>query len=437
MTVEPRTPDAPPRGSSTDGVSVEPNHLPLAPQPTSAAGRIDGWVATHEAELIAFRRRLHAEPELSFDETLTTDAVMQRLVVDGLAPQRLESGTGLYCDVGTDGPLVAVRADLDALAMDDVKDVPYRSRNAGVAHACGHDVHTTVALGTGLVLNQLSRDGLLPGRVRLLFEPGEERVPGGAVEIVESGLLAGVASVYAVHCDPKIDVGTLGTRIGAITSASDLVEVTLRGPGGHTARPHRTVDLVSVMAMLVMDLPVLVTERMGGAENCRLVFGAIHAGAAANVIPSHGTVTGSLRTPDRVAWDLAPIALRESLDKILAPTGAQWDLRHVRGVPPVINDATAARTLARAGRSFLGEDAVVETEHSWGGDSFGWMTSAVPGAFVRLGTHNPASDDHLDLHHSRFDVDERCIAIGVRTMTRAVLETMSGADLSSSPLPAE
>ena len=155
------------------------------------------------------------------------------------------------------------------------------------------------------------------------------------------------------------------------------------------------------------------------------MFGAIHAGAAANVIPSHGVVTGSLRTPDHEAWDLAPVALRECLDRVLAPTGAGWSLRHVRGVPRVINDADAARTLARAGRSFLGEDAVIETEHSWGGDSFGWMTSAVPGAYARLGTHDPTSAEQLDLHHSKFDVDEACIAIGVRTPTRAVLETMT------------
>lgn len=417
--------EAPPRGSTTDGTFVEPGSAPVAVSPASAIQRVDEWVTNHEAELVAFRRRLHSEPELSFDETLTTDAVMQRLAVEGLTPHRLPSGTGLYCDIGTSGPLVAIRADLDALAMDDVKDVPYRSRNAGVAHACGHDVHTTVALGTGLVCNRLARKGELPGRLRLLFEPGEERVPGGAVEIVEQGLLGGVESVYAVHCDPKIDVGTLGVRIGAITSASDLVEVTLSGPGGHTARPGRTVDLVTVMAQLVRELPELMTERMGGAQNCRLVFGAIHAGAAANVIPSHGVVTGSLRTPDHEAWDLAPVALRECLDRVLAPTGAGWSLRHVRGVPPVINDADAARTLARAGRSFLGEDAVIETEHSWGGDSFGWMTSAVPGAYARLGTHDPTSAEQLDLHHSKFDVDEACIAIGVRTLTRAVLETMT------------
>ncbi|MFN8126639.1 MAG: amidohydrolase [Candidatus Nanopelagicales bacterium] len=419
------SPDPAPRGSSTDGREVAGNGADVLDP--AATARIDDWVGTHEGELVAFRRRLHAEPELSFEEDATTDAVMERLNVDGLTPHRLDSGTGLWVDIGSDGPIVALRAELDALAMDDVKDVPYRSRNPGVAHACGHDVHTPVVLGTGLLLHRLAREGLLPGRVRLLFEPGEEKVPGGAVEVVEAGLLGGVESVFAVHCDPKLDIGTLGTRIGAITSASDLVEVTLAGPGGHTARPGRTVDLVTVMAEVVTRVPELVTERMGGPHNCRLVFGSIHAGAAANVIPSHGVISGSLRTPDHDAWDLAPVALRESLDQVLAPSGASWELRHVRGVPPVINAESAARLLARSGRSFLGTDAVIETEHSWGGDSFGWMTSTVPGAFVRLGTHDPDRGDHLDLHHSRFDVDERCIAIGVRTLARTALAALAEA----------
>lgn len=418
--------EAAPRGSATDGQSVEPNGNPVATD-LRATNVIDEYVRSHASELIAFRRRLHAEPELSFEEVGTTDAVMERLTVDGLQPVRLESGTGLYCDVGTDGTFVALRAELDALAMDDGKDVPYRSRTPGVSHACGHDVHTAIVLGAGLALNRLAEQGSLPGRVRLIFEPGEERVPGGAVEIVEDGLLSGVRSVFAVHCDPKMDVGMVGTRIGAITSASDLVEVTLTGPGGHTARPNMTVDLVTVMADVVARLPDVLTDRMGGPENCRMVFGAIHAGAAANVIPARGVLTGSLRTPDRAAWDLAPVALRESLEVILAASGAKWQLRHVRGVPPVINDADAARALARSARSFLDDDAVVETEHSWGGDSFGWMTNAVPGAFVRLGTHNPELPKHLDLHHSKFDVDERCIAIGIGTLTRAALDALEAA----------
>lgn len=419
---------APPRGSDRNGRSVEPNHVALLGADPQALAVVDDVAAALNAELIALRRRLHAEPELSYQEVATTDEVLERLAIAGLHPVRLESGTGLHCDIGTgDGPLVALRADLDALAMPDAKDVAYRSRVAGVAHACGHDVHTSVVLGAGLALHQLAQRGQLPGRIRLLFEPGEERVPGGAVEIIEAGLLEGVRVVFAAHCDPKLDVGVVGTRIGAITSAADRVEITVDGPGGHTARPHLTVDLIDVLALLVRELPVRLTERMGGPQTCRLVFGAIHAGAAANVIPSQGVLTGSLRTPDRAAWQQAPEALQTVLDDLLTGTGAGYELRLVRGVPPVVNDETAARLLARSARSFLGEGAVVETEHSWGGDSFGWMSTTVPGAYARLGTHDPANGARVDLHHSEFDVDERCIGIGVRTLARAALGALAAA----------
>lgn len=380
----------------------------------------------HERELIAFRRRLHSEPELSFREVATTDAVLERLMLEGLSPQRLESGTGLFCDIGESGPVVALRGDIDALAMDDTKDVPYRSRNAGVAHACGHDVHTSAVLGAGLTLQRLAKTGNLPGRARLIFEPGEESVPVGSVEIVEAGLLDDVRTVYALHCDPKQEVGQVGSRIGAITSAYDRIELTISGPGGHTARPGLTVDLVSVAAMLANRLPEEMTDRTGGPENCLLVFGSLHAGSAANVIPTSAVLGGSIRTQSRDVWETFPEQLASAVATVLAGTGAEWDLKHVRGVPPVVNDERAIRTMAKAARETLGQDTVSETEHSWGGDSFGWMTNATAGAFLRLGTHKPGSGDWLDLHHARFDVDERCIAIGAKVLAAsAVLDLLN------------
>ncbi len=379
--------------------------------------RIAIGVDSRNEELIAFRRRLHAEPELSFKEVATTDALAERLQLAGLIPQILDSGTGLVCEIGSGGPVVALRADIDALAMPDAKtDVTYRSRNEGVAHACGHDVHTAVVLGAGLVLQDLAEVGQLPGRVRLVFEPGEESVPGGAVEVVESGWLNDVAAVYALHCDPKKDVGRVGSRVGPITSASDWLEITLRGPGGHTARPHLTVDLVTVVAHVITTLPSLLSDRLGGHDACRLVFGAVHAGAAANVIPSSAFLTGSVRSRDRQTWERVRGELDAALADALAGSSAQCEVNYVQGVPPVVNDAQAMHTMATAARQLVGTQAVGETEHSWGGDSFGWMTNAAPGAYLRLGTHDPADAERLDLHNSHFDVDERCIAIGAKTL---------------------
>ncbi|WP_234106403.1 amidohydrolase, partial [Streptomyces venezuelae] len=194
-------------------------------------------------ELIAFRRDLHMHPELGNQEFRTTAALKARLEAAGLAPKVLPGGTGLICDIGTRDPgrpMLAIRADLDALPIPDVKTVAYRSTVANRAHACGHDVHTTTVLGAGLVLAELDRQGLLPAPVRLLFQPAEEVLPGGAADAVEAGVLDGVGRIIAVHCDPKVDAGKIGLRTGPITSACDRLEVTLDGPGGHTARPHLT-----------------------------------------------------------------------------------------------------------------------------------------------------------------------------------------------------
>lgn len=390
---------------------------------------LDAFLDAHLEELIAFRRELHAHPELSNEEHETTARVAERLRIAGLAPQILPSGTGLICDVpGTvvesdPGPRVALRADLDALAMDDETTVPYRSQVPGVAHACGHDVHTTVVLGAGLALARvLVGDGAPAGSVRLLFEPAEESARGGAVDIIDAGGLTGVDWLYGLHCDPKLDVGRIGVLAGPITSAADLVAIRLHGPGGHTARPQLTVDLVAVAGRLADQLPG-VLHQMDPSLN--LVFGALHAGDAANVIPATATLRGTLRTPDRSAWEAAPSVLESALHALLEPTGASYELQHDRGVPPVVNDERAIDVFAAAAAAALGPDAVLPTEQSAGGDDFAWYAEQVPSAYVRLGVHDPKSNGpRLDLHASTFDVDERAIAVGVRVLVTAALAAL-------------
>ena len=375
-------------------------------------------------ELIAFRRRLHAEPEPSHKEVATTDAVIERLLVEDLRPVRLAMGTGLVCDIGDGAPRVALRADIDALPLHEATDVPYRSRVPGVAHACGHDVHTSAVLGAGLVLSQLDREGALPHPVRLIFEPGEEQVPGGAVEIIKDGWTHGLQRMYAVHCQPQLEVGQAGSRVGSITSASDLVEVTLSGPGGHTARPDLTVNLVDVLGRVAVELPRLVAAKVASAGPARLVFGTVSAGEAPNVIPNTAVLRGSLRTPSLSAWDLMPDALDSSLHELLGPTGARWSLRYLRGVAPVDNHPDATSALVGAAAAVLGTDSLTQAEQSWGGDSFGWFTREVPGSYLRLGTHNPQWPQRSELHHASFQVDERAIGIATRILALAALASV-------------
>lgn len=394
---------------------------------TTALDVLDDYLDEHETGLVAFRRMLHAHPERSGEEHATTEAVAERLLLAGLAPTTLRSGTGLVCDVvGDPGPVVVLRADIDALAMPDLSTTPYRSQVPGLAHACGHDVHTAVVLGAGLALARLAASGALPGTVRLVFEPSEEEVPGGAVEVVESGHLDGVSGVFGLHCDPKTDVGLIGVRPGALTSASDRVEIVLRGPGGHTARPERTVDLVRLAATVVHELPPMLDAHFGSHGDLRLVFGAVHGGEAANVIPSEIALAGSLRTQRREAWDAAERTLRACLGRLVDGTGAQWHLVHTRGVPPVVNDEAATAVLASAARDVLDAEAVVPTEHSWGGDSFAWYLDRAPGSYARLGVHDPrSSGPRLDLHASTFDVDERAIGVGVRVLVATALRWLA------------
>ncbi len=385
---------------------------------------IEDFLNLHGAGLIQFRRFLHTRPELSGQEYLTTAGVVDRLDQAGLVARRLDVGTGLTCDVGTNpGPLVALRADLDALAMQDRGTAEYRSQIEGAAHACGHDVHTTIVLGAGLLLQELLVDQ--PGGVRLIFEPSEEQVPGGAVDVIAEGRLVGVESVFALHCDPKLDVGLVGTRVGPITSAADLVEITLAGPGGHTARPHLTVDLLAAAGRFLVALPEEVAKRAADIGPLSLVFGAIHGGNASNVIPAEVVLRGSLRTPDPTTWKEAAEILDAAVRELAATTGATATIMYRRGVPPVNNDAATTALLEQAAHGVLGADCLRNAEHSLGGDSFAWYADHAPIAYARLGVHDPrAGTARKDLHSADFDVDERSIDIGIRLLALTALNAL-------------
>lgn len=391
---------------------------------------IDAYLESHFDELVAFRRRLHAHPELSGAEYSTTEAVITRLVVANLIPEVLPSGTGVVCDVASAGsamietvPTIALRADLDALAMEDESENSFRSQVSGVAHGCGHDIHTTVVLGAGLLLARLLQlPGAPVGRVRLVFEPSEETVPGGAVEVVARGYLNDVGAIYGLHCDPKIDVGHLGVTSGPITSAADAIEIEITGPGGHTARPERTVDLIGVLAKLVLEVPDLLASAPV-ASPPRLVFGAVESGGSSNVIPSSARLRGTMRTRDKAGWQAAPKLLEAALDEVVGPTGAQWSMSHSRGVPPVVNDLSASDLIASSTRSILGDAAVVPTDQSWGGDTFSWYLEQIPGSYARLGTYDPEQGGpRFDLHSSAFNADERAIIYGVKALVATTLD---------------
>jgi amidohydrolase len=380
---------------------------------------VDDWVAAHNPQLVAVRRHLHAHPELAFAEFETTSFLEQRLQTVGLKPRRLPTGTGLVCEVGSGEPVVVLRADIDALPLADLKDVPYASTRDGLCHACGHDVHTTVVLGVAMALASL--DGL-PGRVRFVFQPAEETVPGGATEVVASGVLDGASRAFALHCDPSVPAGKVGLRTGPITAACDRIDVTLLGPGGHTARPQLTVDLVDALGRLITDVPALLSRQVDPRAGMSLVWGAVNAGIAANAIPQRGQLRGTVRVLDRDAWQDAEELMRSLVQRVAATTGAQVDVDYIRGVPPVVNDPRAVALLRSAALETVGSDHLVLSPQSMGGEDFGWFADVMPIALARLGTHGGGAP--LDLHRGTFDVDERAIAVGVRLMARTALHAL-------------
>jgi amidohydrolase len=339
----------------------------------------------------------------------------------GLEPRTLPGGTGLVCDIGHGDRCVVLRADLDALPLQEDTGLPFASTVDGVSHACGHDAHTSILLGAGLALASAPS---LPGRVRLVFQPAEEVQPGGALDVVADGAMEGVERAFALHCDPRLEVGRLGTRVGPITSACDVLEIRLTSPGGHTSRPHLTADLVEAMGLLITQLPLLLTRQVDPRSGTVLVWGAAHAGEAANAIPQHGLLRGTLRTADHATWNELEDKMRSLVAAVLAPLGVGYVLDHVRGVPPVVNEAVSAGMLAAAAVAVLGPDAAASTEQSSGGEDFAWYLEHTDGAMARLGVW-PGHGPKRDIHQPSFDLDERALPFGVRVMVNAALAALT------------
>lgn len=414
--------------SEVNDSATEPSEdsVPVAPTvPSAPDGALLGVLPERlRAELVAFRRDLHMNPELGRQEFRTTAAVKARLEQAGLSPRVLPGGTGLLCDIGAtdpERPRLALRADLDALPIPDTKRVEYRSTVPGRAHACGHDVHTTVVLGAGLVLAELEREGKLRRPVRLVFQPAEEIMPGGALDAIKADALDGVGRILAVHCDPKVEVGRIGLRQGPITSAVDRLELSLDGAGGHTARPHLTTDLVMATAKMATELPMALARRIDPRAGMSIVWGRIEAGHAANVIPQHAELEGTVRCLELDAWHEAPDLVHEVIDQVAAMYRAKWELTYHRGVPPVVNEADSTELLRDAMTARYGAHTVEDTEQSLGGEDFSWYLEQVPGALARLGVRPVGDTSKRDLHQGDFDVDEGAIKVGVELFTSAAL----------------
>ncbi|MGH3520666.1 MAG: amidohydrolase [Haloechinothrix sp.] len=410
--------------STLDGL-ITASGVSMASVEDIGAGRGPAWLdrslVSGAADLVAWRRHIHTNPELARHEYGTTELIVSVLRSVGLKPDVLPGGTGVICDIGTGSTCVALRADIDALPITEATGLPFASAVDGVAHACGHDAHTAILMAAAVALAAAPE---LPGRIRLIFQPAEEVMPGGALEVIEAGAIEGVERIFGLHCDPRLPVGTVGARAGAVTSAADLIELRLTSPGGHTSRPHLTADLVHALGSVITGLPALLSRRVDPRSGTVLVWGAVHAGEAANAVPEDGLLRGTLRTAEHDVWlDLEPL-VGASVDSLLAPTGVGFSLDYRRGVPPVVCDADSTAYLRAGVEAALGEDSLTSTAQSSGGEDFGWYLEHIPGAFARLGVW-PGEGPKRDLHQGTFELDERALLAGTRIMVHTALAALA------------
>jgi len=414
-------------GAAADGagVLITDEGVSMPTVEDIGAGRgpswLDEWLTRNGSDVLAWYRHIHANPELSRHEYATTELVARLLSSVGLRPKVFDTGTGLICDIGEGDRCVALRADMDALPLTELTGLPFTSGVPGAAHSCGHDAHTSMLLGAGLALASAPE---LPGRVRLVFQPAEEVMPGGALDVIAAGGLDGVDSIFGLHCDPRLRVGSVGSRVGAITSATDLLELRLTSPGGHTSRPHLTADLVHALGTVITGLPALLSRRIDPRSGTVLVWGAVHAGEAPNAVPQDGMLRGTLRTGDHEVWaELEPL-VAGLVQSLLAPTGVGFELEHRRGVPPVVNDEESEAVLRAGVEAALGEQALTGTKQSSGGEDFGWYLEHVTGSFARLGVWS-GEGPQPDLHQPTFRLDERALLTGVRVLTHTALAALA------------
>ncbi len=366
------------------------------------------------AELVEWRRHLHANPELSGQEEQTATFVADRLREMGYRPtERVGGSWGLFADLVVDlkAPFVALRADMDALPIDEQNDLPYRSKRPGVMHACGHDAHTAMLLGAARILSR--RRGELRTNVRLIFQPHEEKFPGGAPAMIEGGALEDVRRIFGIHICSNVPVGQLGTRPGPFMAAVNPFRMTVRGRGGHAAMPEQCRDPIVAAAQIITALQTVVSRNVPVAQPAVVSVTRIAGGTADNVIPESVELEGTIRTFD----DTVRRSVVERVEAVSRQTGqalgVELDVEIREGYPALVNDPQSTQAALDAARSIgFAEDDLLTLDPQGGGEDFAYYCQRVPGAFVFLGARNPDKDCIWPHHHPRFNIDEAALPSG-------------------------
>ncbi|MDN4593356.1 M20 family metallopeptidase [Polycladomyces subterraneus] len=383
---------------------------------TTLSGRFSQDVERLREEVIAWRRHLHQYPELSFQEKKTSRFVYETLqTFPGLIVNRPTPTSAMARLIGKQpGRIVALRADMDALPIQEESGVPFSSRNPGVMHACGHDGHTAMLLGVAKIFSQMA--DRITGELRFLFQHAEEKFPGGARELVRAGVMEGVDAVVGVHLWTPLAVGKVGVAYGPMMAAPDLFRLTIQGKGGHAAAPHQTVDAIAIGAQAVTNLQHLVSRRTDPLDSLVISITEFHAGTEHNIIPDKVEIVGSVRTFDPALREMAPEWIEQVIRGVTSAHGADYELRVERGYHPVINDEMVTRTVEEAVVEALGTNVIERVKPSMGGEDFSAYQQVTPGTFLFIGAGNPDKGAVYPHHHPRFTIDEDALVIGMNAL---------------------
>lgn len=381
--------------------------------------KIKQLVADNASEILDIRRHLHANPELSFKEYETSKFVTSQLDKWGVSYKSGFVETGIVAHIEGKNPsskVIALRGDMDALPIIEANNVPYKSKNEGVMHACGHDVHTACVMGVAKTLHSLRDE--FEGTVKIIFQPGEERLPGGASLMIKEGALENpkASSIVGQHVLPELAVGKVGFRSGMYMASADEVHFTVTGKGGHAALPHYLIDPVLITSHIIVALQQLVSRRTKPGVPCVLSFGSVHANGATNVIPNEVHVQGTFRTMDEEWRKEAHIIMKKMAEEMASSMGATCDFRVDVGYPFVYNDEVVTEFARDVAKDYLGEENVVELDMRMTGEDFSFYTQHMPGCFYRLGVGNVAKGLTSGLHTPTFNVDEKCLEVGTGLM---------------------
>ena len=376
-------------------------------------------------DLVKWRRKIHKNPELGFEEYGTSKFIAEKLTEFGIEYDRVcETGIVGLIRGGKPGKTLAIRADIDALALTEKNDVSYKSQNKGAMHACGHDGHTAILLGTAKLLSEMKED--LKGNVKLIFQPAEEG-PGGAQPMVEAGVMEDpkVDYIIALHINPGIEAGKVGVKEGILLAAPDSFEITVKGKGAHGARPEEGVDPIIIGSQIVIGLQQIKSRETKALNPLVISVGSFHSGEAFNAIPEEAKIAGTVRTFDNKLRKRVKKRIEEVVKNITKAFNADYDYKYDFYYPPAYNDPKVTELMRQVIRDKLGENSLYEIpEPSMGGDDFAYFVQKTPGTYMRLGTKNEKKGITNSLHSPFFNIDEDILKQGVKLFVHGTLKIL-------------